>query len=378
MGAFLPKPITTTKGEKGEGNGIKWSVCSMQGWRVDMEDAHINKTGVSDKLKNWSIFAVFDGHAGKFVAEESAKEFTKHLIQSTPFDTLSDDSNYKEEQIKQGIKDAFRSWDKILRTKANNPNRTDRSGSTATGVLITPEDMFFFNAGDSRTFLVSNNDVKFSTVDHKPTDEAEKKRIESAGGRVMIQRINGSLAVSRALGDFEYKSSSELQDIEQLVSPLPNVTCIKRNSSCDNYIICACDGIYDVMTNDEIKEFISNRLSSTTDQSLVPGSLLDLCLNKGSRDNMSAIIIGLDAQIKPDNTKIDSESVLEDQIVKHVKDHTSQRVNEPSGNFDGLIAELGVQPFLKNHVIGGVPGVLAKRSFIQKAYNEAVSKPIQQ
>ena len=67
--------------------------------------------------------------------------------------------------------------------------------------------MFFFNAGDSRTFLVSNNDVKFSTVDHKPTDEAEKKRIESAGGRVMIQRINGSLAVSRALGDFEYKSS---------------------------------------------------------------------------------------------------------------------------------------------------------------------------
>ena len=73
--------------------------------------------------------------------------------------------------------------------------------STATGVLVTPKHFFFFNAGDSRTILVRNNKVEFATLDHKPTNPEEKKRIEDAGGRVMIQRINGSLAVSRALGE---------------------------------------------------------------------------------------------------------------------------------------------------------------------------------
>ena len=72
--------------------------------------------------------------------------------------------------------------------------------STATGVLITPKHFFFFNIGDSRTLLVRNREVEFASDDHKPTNDGEKRRIENAGGRVMIQRINGSLAVSRALG----------------------------------------------------------------------------------------------------------------------------------------------------------------------------------
>ena len=46
MGAFLPKPITTTKKEEGAGNELTWNVCSMQGWRVDMEDAHIAKVSL--------------------------------------------------------------------------------------------------------------------------------------------------------------------------------------------------------------------------------------------------------------------------------------------------------------------------------------------
>lgn len=60
--------------------------------------------------------------------------------------------------------------------------------------------------------------------------EKEKNRIEKAGGSVMIQRVNGSLAVSRALGDFfDYKNSTSLGQIEQLVSPEPDVSIIKRD-----------------------------------------------------------------------------------------------------------------------------------------------------
>lgn len=45
----------------------------------------------------------------------------------------------------------------------------------------------------------------------------------------MIQRVNGSLAVSRAFGDFEYKAVPELEPRDQLVSPEPEVYIIKRN-----------------------------------------------------------------------------------------------------------------------------------------------------
>ena len=82
--------------------------------------------------------------------------------------------------------------------------------STATGVLITPKHYFVFNVGDSRSLLVRDRKVFFASNDHKPVNEEEKKRIEKAGGKVIIQRINGSLAVSRALGDFEYKQRNDM------------------------------------------------------------------------------------------------------------------------------------------------------------------------
>ena len=73
--------------------------------------------------------------------------------------------------------------------------------------MITPKHYFVFNVGDSRTVLVRNKQLQFATEDHKPTNEGEKRRIEGANGKVIINRINGSLAVSRALGDFDYKAN---------------------------------------------------------------------------------------------------------------------------------------------------------------------------
>lgn len=69
----------------------------------------------------------------------------------------------------------------------------------------------------------------FGTIDHKPFLPEERARILNAGGSVMIQRVNGSLAVSRALGDFAYKDVPGLEATKQLVSPEPDVYTIKRD-----------------------------------------------------------------------------------------------------------------------------------------------------
>lgn len=58
MGAFLDKPKTDKTNEHGAGNGLRYGVSSMQGWRVEMEDAHRALTGLGADLKDWSFFAV--------------------------------------------------------------------------------------------------------------------------------------------------------------------------------------------------------------------------------------------------------------------------------------------------------------------------------
>merc|ERR1711966_537853 len=65
--------------------------------------------------------------------------------------------------------------------------------------------------------------------DHKPTNPKEQHRIENASGSVTLGRVNGDLAVSRALGDFSYKQTAHLSEIEQQVSPEADVIIVERS-----------------------------------------------------------------------------------------------------------------------------------------------------
>ncbi len=58
-----------------------------------------------------------------------------------------------------------------------------------------------------RGIVCNNGEVVMSTRDHKPFNNEERDRIEAAGGHVFMRRVDGDLAVSRALGDFQYKDA---------------------------------------------------------------------------------------------------------------------------------------------------------------------------
>lgn len=85
MGASLEKPKTDKHNEHGCGNGLKYGVASMQGWRVEMEDAHRAITGLTEELKDWSFFAVFDGHAGAKVSAHCAEHLLDCIVSSEEF-----------------------------------------------------------------------------------------------------------------------------------------------------------------------------------------------------------------------------------------------------------------------------------------------------
>jgi protein phosphatase 1B len=125
--------------------------------------------------------------------------------------------------------------------------------------------------------------ILLATKDHKPSDQAERQRIQEAGGTVLIQRVNGSLAVSRALGDFEYKNNPNRRPDQQLVSPEPEVTYFPRSNKQDEqiaFIVLACDGIWDVITNEELAAYILGRMHVTDDLCEIANSILDMCLYK--------------------------------------------------------------------------------------------------
>lgn len=79
------------------------------------------------------------------------------------------------------------------------------TGTTACVVLVTNESIYCANSGDSRAVLCSKGNAIALSFDHKPSNDDEMKRIEKSGHFVEDDRVDGNLALSRAIGDFQYK-----------------------------------------------------------------------------------------------------------------------------------------------------------------------------
>lgn len=267
----MDTPKTEKYNEHGEGNGLRYGVSSMQGWRMEMEDAHRVITGLAGGLADWSYFAVFDGHAGASVSMHSAE----HLLES-----IMETEEFKSEDVINGIHNGFLRLDDEMRELPKMSSGMDKSGSTAVCAFISPSNIYIANCGDSRAVLCRSRNPVFYTRDHKPVLPAERERIVRAGGSVMIQRVNGSLAVSRALGDYEYKNVKGRGPCEQLVSPEPEIFKLDRDVEHDEFLVLACDGIWDVMTNEDLCDFIHSRLLLTDDLEIVANQVIDTCFYK--------------------------------------------------------------------------------------------------
>ncbi|KAJ8248314.1 hypothetical protein GJAV_G00240680 [Gymnothorax javanicus] len=364
MGAFLDKPKTEKYNAHGEGNGLRFGLSSMQGWRVEMEDAHTAVLGLPQGLDDWSFFAVYDGHAGSRVANYCSKHLLEHITATEDFRGGSG-LDPTVEGVKSGIRAGFLKIDDHMRSFSDLRNGLDRSGSTAVAVLLSPEHLYFINCGDSRAVLYRDAHVCFSTLDHKPCNPREKERIQNAGGSVMIQRVNGSLAVSRALGDYDYKCVDGKGPTEQLVSPEPEVFEIPRAEE-DEFVVLACDGIWDVMSNEELCEFVKSRLEVTDDLEKVCNEVVDTCLHKGSRDNMSVVLVCL-----PNAPKVSEEAVKKDVELDKYLESRVEEIMQKSGE-DGIPDMVHVMRILSSESIPNLPpggGLASKRGVIEAVYS---------
>lgn len=249
-----------------------------------MEDAHTQILSLEND-KNASFFAVFDGHGGAKVAEYAGM----HL-----HDKVVSDPEYEEGRVEEAIKKAFLKIDDDM---LNDEEMKDElSGTTAICVLIKDKKLYCGNVGDSRAITSVSGRVERLSYDHKPNNEAETKRIIGAGGWVHLNRVNGNLALSRALGDFMFKRNENKSAEEQIVTALPDVE-IKNITRDHEFLIIACDGIWDVLSNEEVVEFIRNRIAQMIPPEIICEELMTRCLAPDCQmgglgcDNMTVILI---------------------------------------------------------------------------------------
>lgn len=221
------------------------------------------------------------------------------------------------------------------------PNEYEDSGTTVVVVMVTPQWIICANAGDSRAVISkqSNKAIPLS-YDHKPDDEEELRRIRAAGGYVTAgARVDGDLAVSRGLGDFRFKvpatvlhgnaphdeDSNLVKPEDQKVSPIPDIIVQNRSEENDEFIIVACDGIWDVQTNYECVKMIAEIFNDgESDIGLLCEEVVDLCLSLGSKDNMTALVVKFPAQKVGEGGGVKAR-----RHVREPRGQASVSVNEP-------------------------------------------------
>ncbi|CAF2378091.1 unnamed protein product [Rotaria sp. Silwood2] len=289
---FSDKPHT----EKVLVHDSTFGFAAMQGWRSAMEDKHKHLISLDNhSWTSWSYFAIFDGHNGVDTAKNASEQLHIHLLNA--FNHMSDKKHDNEkssgasdrasqlnlDQLHAAIKQTYFELDKDLRKVVK-----DDSGCVCITCLISPEKIYLINIGDSRAIIISHDGhVLAHTEDHKPEDPAEQERIHEAGGKISksliggVLRVENQLAMTRVLGDFAMD--------KHIVPPMADIIECPRNSVA-SFIVLACDGIWDVMTNEDVALFVVHR-ASTNKLEDIASQLLDECLRRRSTDNMSVYIV---------------------------------------------------------------------------------------
>jgi len=223
--------------------------------------------------------AVFDGHGGSSAAEYAEAHFIDVLREQ--LERTSD--------VTAALTETFHALDKGFLERAAKDQPTNTAGSTAVVALVSPEQgkLWVAHVGDSRAVLCSDGTAKALTSDHRTDRVDEVDRIRAAGGFIVFKRVMGELAVTRALGDLDYKAD------KMMVLPTPEIY-EHFFTPADEFILLACDGLYDVLSNSDAASFVSAELKKHGDAEKAVAEIVGHSIHTmNSRDNVSAVLITL-------------------------------------------------------------------------------------
>ncbi|XP_071431275.1 protein phosphatase 1E [Pithys albifrons albifrons] len=256
------------------------SIHAIKNMRRKMEDKHVcipdfNTLFNLEDQEEQAYFAVFDGHGGVDAAIYASIHLHVNMVHQEMF----------QQDPAEALCRAFRVTDERFVQKA--ARESLRCGTTGVVTFIRGNMLHVAWLGDSQVMLVRRGQAVELMKPHKPDREDEKKRIEALGGCVVwfgAWRVNGSLSVSRAIGDAEHKP--------YICGDADSASTVLDGS--EDYLILACDGFYDTVNPDEAVKVVADHLKENNgDSSMVAHKLVASARDAGSSDNITVIVVFL-------------------------------------------------------------------------------------
>jgi len=235
------------------------------------------------------VFVLCDGHTGVNVSKNVCDKLPELFFNILEEESKTESDNSKI--VKNALNKSFVEIDLVLHKLFEN----DPSGTTTNLIYLCLENgkrvVYSGNVGDSRSILIRKDSVLRLSYDHKASDKEEQKRVKKEGGKIIRNRLYGSLAVTRSHGDFEMKSSAVC------LSNIPYITRTEIENT-DKFIVIASDGVWDMIKDDEVYDIVNS--SEFTSLDVISGKQKDLAkflvrkaFDLGTKDNISCIAIKL-------------------------------------------------------------------------------------
>ncbi|XP_058097614.1 probable protein phosphatase 2C 74 [Magnolia sinica] len=263
--------VSVDLGEKEfQAEGRDFYMVSRRGGRKAMEDGYGVITDVLGDSKQ-AFFGVFDGHGGRAAVDYVTEKLGQNII--TAIRNLEE----AEDQVQQAIRAGYLTTDKEFLSQGVS------SGACASTVFLKDGELHVANVGDCRVVLSRNGIANALTRDHRPESEDERIRIENSGGYVNccngVWRVQGSLAVSRAIGDVHLK--------DWIISE-PETNQLRLTSDCE-FLIIASDGLWEKVTNQEAVDVVMRHKNSIESCK----TLVDISSSRGCKDDITVMVVYL-------------------------------------------------------------------------------------
>ncbi|KAF8113538.1 hypothetical protein N665_0049s0053 [Sinapis alba] len=258
-----------------EGDG--YSVYCKRGRREAMEDRFSAITNLEGDRKH-AIFGVYDGHGGVNASEFASKNLAKNVLEEVV------GCKRNESDVADAVKRGYLTTDAAF-LKGKNV----KGGSCCVTAMFRDGNLVVANAGDCRAVMSVGGVAEALSSDHRPSRDDERTRIETTGGYVDtfrgVWRIQGSLAVSRGIGDAHLK---------KWVIAEPETKTLRIDEE-HEFLILASDGLWDKVSNQEAVDIARPFCLGTEKKTLLLAckKLVDLSASRGSSDDISVMLIPL-------------------------------------------------------------------------------------